>query len=425
MTVNASALAIRSEMEAMLAPSPSLAQDVRCKVFHRAEAEAATSKGSAASEGGLAAAGTVAAAAAGGTVAGPTAGNTAALQLPGGGGGAPSGPPPLTAGGLQSYGAVEEALANFQQRCLELESQRQLIMEFEALANEDRSTCSASVVDVGEVLLQKLAEFRLFWRSASEWDRSVDRYMRLRPDRVRVNEVQRQAHMTLRAVRCCPEEHRRLLWERVDAFRCLLQPLFMVQVLISLSPSRALAADGTHHLTSDGQRSSTEKQSSNNNQTFMEQVPLFSPEQNHIWEGIFGSTSSGSMADLTESITTVRALIGTGLRYKGPQVVRHYNLAKAEMGAVHELIEAVRFWSHRHLGVNLSAACTVPLVAAGSALLERFQEHLGTIDQLLARSCPYDSEAKESPVGGLAHCKTPVSASYVSLAKQWQGLGSP
>ncbi|CAE8714392.1 unnamed protein product, partial [Polarella glacialis] len=322
----------------------------------------------------------------------------------------------LTAGGLPTYTDVETALADFERRCQQIEARRRLVLQFEALAGEDSSFLFIPCPDITKELRLKLAELRLFWRAAKDWDRAVDNHLRMRPDRIRVVVAQQQAHTTLRAVRSCPAGWQVLLRQRVDAFRQLLRPLFLVQSIMSLKNARAIARVSTSQSLKKKREPPQKDEASNPQHGFPglpeEDPMLFSYHQGHVWAALFAqpvaivpSGISGEMEELTsrqkkqrgggfdpnESMTTLKRLHRAGVLDDPINVARQYEMAVREFNEMGRMVTAMATWASQELTITGPGMVDAgaPVLHEGGDLVERLEAHRGMVDALLARAKPY------------------------------------
>eukprot|EP00931_Biecheleriopsis_adriatica_P040622 TRINITY_DN23285_c0_g1_i1.p1 TRINITY_DN23285_c0_g1~~TRINITY_DN23285_c0_g1_i1.p1 ORF type:complete len:4608 (+),score=1054.67 TRINITY_DN23285_c0_g1_i1:1382-13825(+) len=319
-----------------------------------------------------------------------------------------------TEGGLPTYAEVDTALTKFEGRYRSLQARHELIVQFEALApQEDTSETSTAATQIMEKLRKKLVELREFWKTLQRWDKAVEKHLRQRPDKIRVVDLQREAHAMLCAVTICPQEHQLLLRRRVDCFRKIFKPLFLIQSIMCIK----------HEKVSFGVLRKEENL-------------LYSAQHAHIWSNLFGQAVEITAAkadgeafglgfeqgegeggtrrgknrgsggfDPNESVTTLKRLLRAGVLDDHRMVSQQYELAARESSEMSRVLSDMTEWLEQEMPVKrpAEAAPGKPVCATAGAIIERLEELKDLVEELLARSCPYpqpgQAKATSEPPG--------------------------
>ncbi|OLP82181.1 hypothetical protein AK812_SmicGene37186 [Symbiodinium microadriaticum] len=302
----------------------------------------------------------------------------------------------LTRGGLSSLSDVQSALAAFDQRFRELDSRNRLMNRFHDLAKGSGSISASvprSANEVTEELRGKLAEFRVFWRATQEWDKEVEKRLRQSPALVNIPELQRQAHATLRAASNCPQEHQKLLRQRINAFRQVFRQLFMVQSIMALhapaDSSEVLYAPPQAHVWSN---------------LFHTPVNIKAKDVALKWFGIEDGSRDQSKAsanirgeapgfDPNDTMTTLGRLLRAGVLDHHGKVARQYALATRESHEMQSLLWNVIAWSCQPLPIATADAIKnsagTPVLPVADAVLEQLETRHRGLGHAIRRARPY------------------------------------
>lgn len=240
----------------------------------------------------------------------------------------------LTTGGLMNHAQIQSALVKFDNLYEELKDHRQLLLSFCELANDGPAKSVRlgpfAMVDVEGVLLPKLTAFHVFWSTVVEWDRNVDRHMQIHPDLVRVQDVLQQAQAALCAVESCPDLHQNLLQERVGSLCDLLQPLQQIQDIITMFPEIQETDNKQVEVQMLEKNLARRTAMGNNKVCSRTSQPSLCSSHQGVWKHLFELTpipafsSEISFVDAIKTSNTLRSIIRTGILYRSEEISKHH-----------------------------------------------------------------------------------------------------
>ncbi len=311
-------------------------------------------------------------------------------------------------GETHSYEDVFGVVARYEKSLDELRNRRQMALNFEALTRSEEVglTLTMAIIDLEKELAEPLAQRRTFWKNLQQWDETVDQCLNKPFHQVDISAMHGFIHSTVQKInKECAGTMAAIFSKRVNCFRRLLEPLFLVQFVVSLSSDQQslrrqavqLSLHERETLLKKRKKAMVRQHSwSSYSSNEMKQIVLrrtsniptyksqnenvFSTEHNHIWEQLFDqdmlsaqakeqeenkkskktNTTSNDLDDvdsdidkdlyrgvqaITKDIHSLRDLALSGVLYKPAALAYCYELARAESKQAQLISRIADYWT--------------------------------------------------------------------------------